>query len=93
MRVPTNCWVTYRQSKAFSCKPSEILGVTSQPTAFYFDRAIYTFGTALEAEMEKAGASGGGKNKKSDQQIAMAKQMVLNRWLGTQKFADPAKRG
>ena len=29
----------------------------------------------------------------SDQQIAMAKQMVLNRWLGTQKFAEPAKRG
>jgi hypothetical protein len=69
------------------------MGVTDQPTAYYLDRAIYTFGSALEADLEKAGSSGGGKHKRSEQQIAMAKQMVLNRWLGTQKFAEPAKRG
>jgi hypothetical protein len=67
------------------------MGVTSQPTAFYLDRAIYTFGTALEAELEKAGQRTG-KGKNSEQQIAMAKQLVLGRWLKSQRFADPGKR-
>lgn len=60
--------------------------------AFYFDRAIYAFGMALEADLEKAGQSRG-KTKKSESQIAMAKQQTLTKWLGTQKFADPTKRG
>lgn len=62
--------------------------------AFYFDRAVYTFGSALEAELEQAGQSRG-KSKKTETQIAMGRQQVLTRWLGTGagKFADPAKRG
>lgn len=60
-------------------------------TAFYFDRAIYTFGSALEADLERASQSGKGKNRKSDSQIAMARQQVMSRWLGTQRFADPAR--
>jgi len=84
--------MVWLQAKQFHCPPSELMGVTDQPTAFYFNRAVFTFGQALEAELEKAGASRG-KSKKTDSQIAMARQMVMNRWLGTQKFADPAKRG
>lgn len=67
------------------------MGVTFQPTAYYLDRAIYTFGSALEAELERAGQSSG-RNKNSEQQIAMARSMVLARWLGTQRYADPKKR-
>lgn len=66
--------------------------MTEQPTAYYLDRAVYTFGSALEADLEKAGQQRG-KSKRSDSQIAMAKQQVLARWLGNQKFAEPAKRG
>lgn len=58
--------------------------------AFYLDRAVFLFGSALEAELERAEYSGGGKRKKSQSQINMAKQQVLARWLGTQRFADPA---
>lgn len=58
--------------------------------AFYFDRAIYTFGSALEAAIEKAGS---GRGKRSESQIAMARQQVQARWLGAQKFADPVPRG
>lgn len=66
--------------------------MTEQPTAYYLDRAVYTFGSALEAELERTGQTRG-KSKMTESQIAMAKQQVLARWLGTQKFADPAKRG
>lgn len=64
-------------------------GTAGEPTAFYFDRAVYTFGSALQAQLDQAGQTRG-KKKKTDQQIAMAKQRVMARWLGTeQKFADP----
>jgi hypothetical protein len=65
--------------------------VTDQPRAFYLDRAVFTFGTALEAELEKAGQTKG-KTKRTDAQIAMARNRVLATWLGTQRFADPARR-
>jgi hypothetical protein len=69
--------------------------IGDEVTAYYLDRAVYTFGTALDNELERAGQSkGGAKGKgKSQAAIQMAKQMVLNRWLGAgeqQKFADPA---
>lgn len=82
-------WVTWLQAKKFSCKPSELLGIESQPQAFYFNRAVFTFGTALEAELERAGQTRG-KKKKNEQQIAMARQRVMTRWgIVEQKFADP----
>lgn len=68
------------------------MGVTDQPTAFYLDRAIYTFGMALEEELEQASQSRG-RARKTETQIAMARQQILARWLGTQRFADPASRG
>jgi hypothetical protein len=92
VKDPNKVWFTWLQSQQFRCRPSEILGVTEQPAAFYFDRAVFTFGSALESELEKAGQSKG-KSKKTDSQIAMARQQIMARWLGTQRFADPAKRG
>lgn len=69
------------------------MGVTDTLAAFYLDRAVFTFGRALEAELDKAGAPGKGKQKRTDSQIQMAKMAVLNKWLGINRFADPAKRG
>ena len=84
--------MVWLQAKQFSCRPSEILGVDDQPMAFYFDRAVFTFGQALETELDKAGESRG-KTKKTAGQVALARQQVIARWLGAQKFADPANRG
>jgi hypothetical protein len=70
-------------SKTYGCLPSELLGIEQQPTAFYFDRAIYTFCQRLENEMDKAGEG------KSDRRRAMVRAMVMNRWLGAQTFASP----
>jgi len=50
---------------------------------------VFTFGGALEAALEKASEGGRGKTKKTSTQIAMARQQVMARWLGTQRFADP----
>lgn len=85
-------WAVWQQSKTYKTKPSELMHIEDEVTAYYLDRAVFTFGTALEAELDKAGQTKG-KQKKSQTQVQMAKQMVLNRWLsdpGEQKFADPA---
>lgn len=78
-------------AEKFQCRPSELLGLQGDAvTAFYVDRALYRFGTAIDAEMEKAAEKG-----KTDQSRAMKQQMVLNRWLraeGGGRFKDPAAR-
>jgi hypothetical protein len=70
------------------------MGVKDPLFAFYFDRAVFTFGTALEADLERAGQSRG-KTKLSDTQVASARRRVMEQWLGIKtKYADPmAMRG
>lgn len=62
------------------------MGVTEQPAAYFLDRAVITFGTRLENDMAKAESG-----KKSEIQKTMARNMVMNRWLGVSAFADPGK--
>lgn len=62
------------------------MGIDEQPAAFFLDRAVVTFGTRLELELEKAE-----QGKKSEVQKTMARTMVLNRWLGVSAFASPGK--
>ena len=92
MKDPKRLWLTWKQCKEFRCLPSVLLGLTDQPTAYYFDRAVFTFGQALENELEKAGESRG-KTKKTASQVAMARQNVLSKWLKMERFADPSRKG
>lgn len=91
VKDPKRLWLTWTQAKQFRRSPSEILGLTDQPMAYYFDRAVFTFGRALEAELEQA-AESRGKTKKTASQVAMARQTVMARWLKLQRFADPVPR-
>lgn len=81
----------WQQSKAFHCRPSDLLAIDDELTAYYFDRAVYTFGKALEAELDRVSQSTGkGKQKKSQTQINMARSQVMNRWLGpAPRYRDP----
>jgi hypothetical protein len=83
--------MAWQQSKAFHCRPSELLHIEDELTAYYFDRAIFTFGKAVEAELERVSQQGKGKSKRTQAQINMARQQVLNRWVGgPRQFRDPA---
>lgn len=70
----------------FQSRPSEHLNIEHPVAAFYFDRAIYTFGSLLEADMEDE--VGKVKDEKGQKRAA---QRVLNRWMGEgqQRFASP----
>jgi hypothetical protein len=76
-------------------RPSELHGIEHPVTAYFFDRAIYTFGTTLEADLEEAGSKA-----KKEAQAERMRRLRLNTWLndGTekkpeQKFRDPMAGG
>lgn len=82
-------WQHYRMSKSLRKSPSELLDIRHPVRAFYFDRAVWMFGTTLEADLEAAG-EGSSKPKV----IKAKQQMVLATWMGGGKglYRDPARR-
>lgn len=79
-------WEAWLLSKQWKVRPSELYGVNHPVQAFYFDRAVWVFGTTMEADMDKAGQ----KAKKPKQQEA-ARLRVMHKWLGSDavSFAQP----
>lgn len=82
-------WQTYNLAKTWGCRPSELMGITSDWTAFCFDRAVATFGNALQNELDSVE----GKNNKT---IRSKREQVLRKWIpearSTRRFKDPGKR-
>jgi hypothetical protein len=71
-------------------RPSDIYAIEDDFVAYCFDRAVQTFGVALENRLQEV--SSRSKNKKtSEQKVAME----LNRWLTSDspnskgRFRDP----
>lgn len=92
-------------AQEFHCLPSDIVGVSHPVQAFFFNRAVSTFGWTVEEELEKATQTGG-KGRTSGQKIAEQKRRAkLKQWLRDpdeitkaaaatkeRKFRDPAIR-
>lgn len=82
-------WQTYNLAKTWGCRPSALMGIESDWTAFCFDRAVATFGNSLQNELDSVE----GKNQKT---IASKREQVLRKWIPeartTRKFKDPGKR-
>lgn len=82
-------WQMFNLAKTWTCRPSDLVNVQSDWTAFCFDRAVATFGNALQAELDSVE----GKNNKV---IASKREQVLRKWIpearSTRKFKDPGKR-
>lgn len=75
-------------SKEYGQLPSEVYRVEDELAAFYFDRAVSSFGQLVEADINKAtqGKEGAGAE--------MAAQLALQKWIKQEtgpKYADPAK--
>lgn len=77
--------------QAWRTRPSELYCIEDPYEAFRFDRAVFLFGTALTAELDKQE----GKNSK---EIQKARDRVFAKWIpteaskGPQQFRDPSKR-
>lgn len=82
-------WQLFNLAKTWNSRPSELLNIESDWTAFCLDRAIATFGNALKAELEGVE----GKNAKT---VQSKREQVLRNWIpearATRKFKDPMTR-
>ena len=84
-------WEAWTLSKAYHCRPSDLYDILDTLTAYYFDRAVYVFGSTVESKMDEAGE--GAKNTK---QAVAARTKILRKYLGEKdstagRFRDPAR--
>lgn len=81
--------LAWSMSQKMGVRPSDLFDIDHPLHRFFFDRAVVSFGTAFDADIEEAGH----KTKTRGQ----AKQAVARRvavWLGTDQgaYRDPAGR-
>jgi len=70
-------WEAWLLSRTWGCRPSDLYGLgASDYVAFCFDRAIATFGLAVEADMDEAA-----EGTDNAAQAKSARQRALNNWL------------
>jgi len=82
-------WEAWKLARAYQTRPSEIYAVKDEVAAYSFDKAVYMFGSNLDAELKKAG-----QGARSDAQANGRRQRVLARWLGGKaQYKDPAAAG
>lgn len=73
--------------KAFHCRPSELYGIEHPVQAFFFDRGIYTFGTALEYDLNDST-----RDTKNQKQTDRVRDRVIAKWMGPETpgvYRDP----
>lgn len=71
-------------AKTYRTRPSEMFQIADGYTALCFDRAVFSFGSALESELESIE----GKNEK---ETARKRERTLHKWLDIPlKYRNPA---
>lgn len=86
-------WEAYQMGKAHRVRPSVIYAIDDELVAWSFDRAVTTFGSALENKLHQVTEKS--KNRTSGQRKA---QQELDKWLSSAdtkaapgRFRDPMK--
>lgn len=85
-------WETWVISQKLRVTPSQYIHLQDPILCYYFDRAVWLFGSSVEADLNAVDANAG-KNAKS---VPSRKQMVLNQWIPAKngnsqgRFRDPA---
>lgn len=80
-------------SKEFRTPPASLYFIRDEVTAWMFNRAVWAFGTQLDAAL--AGAEVGARNAG---QVKRKRQSIMNKWMtmpGEEvrgRFADPAAK-
>ncbi len=68
-------------SKTYGTRPSILLGVADETMAFFLDRAVYYFGSSVEADVEEAE-----KGRKTASSKALVRTVRMNSWLGISQY-------
>jgi hypothetical protein len=93
VRQPRRLWEAYTTAKALGRPPSEIYRIDDEVTAWSFDRAVLTFGSALESRLQTIS-----QKSKNRAEAERRTSLELGKWLrsadpegSTSGFRDPAK--
>lgn len=84
-------WQTWQMSQSLRKSPSELLGITHPIHSYYFNKAVWRFGTAIESDLNQVA------EKTKTAAATKAKQaMVMAKWMGAGKktkglYRDPAR--
>lgn len=84
-------WQTWQVSQSLGKPPSELMGIGNPIHRYYFDKAVWRFGTAIEADLNHVA------EKSKTVAATRAKQaMVMAKWMGAGKntkglYRDPAR--
>ncbi len=79
--------MAFQLAQSSSVRPSQIYNITDPVQAFCFDRAVSTFGEALQAELESV-------NEKTASGTRAKRKRILAKWIpeatSGSSFKDPA---
>jgi hypothetical protein len=82
-------WQLYNLAKTWNSRPSELINIESDWTAFCLDRAIATFGNALHNELESVE----GRNART---VKSKREQILRNWIpearAQRRFKDPGRK-
>lgn len=84
-------WQTWQVSQSLRKSPSDLLGIKNSVHRYYFDKAVWRFGSAIEADLNAVA------EKSKTAAATRAKQaMVMAKWMGAGKktkglYRDPAR--
>jgi hypothetical protein len=76
-------------AQAMHCRPSNLMGIKDPLTAFYADRATFSFAKTIENEMDAAVTRLPKNSKEAAQQ--RARQKVLDQYLGYETVSQPSR--
>lgn len=84
-------WQMWQMSQNLRKTPADLLGITASAPSFYFNKAVWTFGTTLEADLNAVAE----KSKKASTTKARQTQVMVT-WMGTGStkglYRDPAAK-
>ena len=76
-------WLLWNQAKEWSTPPADLLGIEDPMLRFSINNSVYTFGAALQSELDSVT----GKKK---EQVAKKRQRIVDKWLGLpMRFRNP----
>jgi hypothetical protein len=76
-------------AEAMKCRPSQLLGVRDPLTAFYTDRATWTFAMTIQSDMDEAEKRL--PNNAKDAAHVRARQKVLDQYMGIEAADQPGR--
>jgi len=74
-------------AEAYHRTPSELLKIQNPLHAYFLDRAVFYFGVAIDADMERST-----RDAKNEKMRVVKQNMVFNRWKiteGSRGYRDP----